>query len=104
MYLYRMSADELKRFYKSKAKKPDLFGYDDDGNLVELNKEGSVIKTIQLPTYRPPTYEEIDEMEKERIQAIAVANKEFEDAFRELRNLAIDIPDSEVLRTNRKVV
>lgn len=98
-----MSAEELKRFYKARAKKPELFSYDDDGNLVELNKEGSVIKTYSLPNYRPPTYEEIDEMESKRTEAIAIANKEFEDARRELRNLAPDTPDSDVLRINRKV-
>ena len=98
-----MSAEELKRFYKARAKKPELFSYDDDGNLVELNKEGSVIKTYSLPNYRPPTYEELDEMESKRTEAIAIANKEFEDARRELRNLGPDTPDSDVLRVNRKV-
>ena len=98
-----MSAEELKRFYKARAKKPELFSYDDDGNLVELNKEGSVIKTYSLPNYRPPTYEEMDEMESKRTEAIAIANKEFEDARRELRNLGPDTPDSDVLRINRKV-
>ena len=98
-----MSAEELKRFYKAKAKKPELFGYDDDGNLVELNKEGSVIKTYSLPNYRPPTYEELDQMESKRSEDIAIANKEFEDARRELRNLGPDTPDSDVLRVNRKV-
>jgi len=98
-----MSVEELKRFYKAKAKKPELFGYDDDGNLVELNKEGTVIKTYSLPNYRPPTYEEIDEMESKRAEDIAIANKEFEDARRELRNLVPDTPDSDVLRVNRKV-
>jgi ribA/ribD-fused uncharacterized protein len=98
-----MSAEELKRFYKAKAKKPELFGYDADGNLVELNREGSVIKTYPLPNYRPPTYEELDEMESKRTEAIAIANKEFEDIRRELRNLGPDTPDSDVLRVNRKV-
>ena len=98
-----MSAEELKRFYKAKAKKPELFGYDDDGNLVELNKEGSVIKTYPLPNYRPPTYEELDQMESKRTEDIAIANKEFEDARRELRNLGPDTPDSDILRVNRKV-
>jgi len=100
-----MSAEELKRFYKARVKKPDLYTYDDDGNLVELNKEGSVTKTIPLPDYRPPTFEEFDEMEQKRLEAIAVANKEFEDARRELRSALTnpEIPDSEVLRINRKV-
>jgi len=100
-----MSTEELKRFFKARVKKPDLYTYDDDGNLVELNKDGSIIKTISLPEYRPPTYEEFDEMEQIRNEAIAVANKIFEDSRRELRNAVSkpDTPDSEILRLNRKV-
>jgi len=98
-------SDELKAYYRGKAKKPELFGYDDEGNLVEYNKDGEVIKTIALPSYRPPTFEEFDEMEKQRMEEIAVANKEFEDARKELRNALTnpETPDSEVLRINRKV-
>ena len=98
-------SEELKRFYKAKAKKPNLYGYDDDGNLIELNKDGAVIKTIALPIYRHPTYEEYDEMEKKREEAIAIANKKFEDAKKELRAALAnpDMADSEVLRMNRKV-
>ena len=101
-----MSAEELKRFYKAKAKKPDLFGYDDSGNLIELNKEGAIIKTIPLPNYRHPTDEEHDEMGKKRMAAIEVANKEYEDARRELRELSANPEsiDSDILRVNRKVI
>ncbi len=103
--LNRRMSEELKRFYKAKAKKPNLYGYDDDGNLIELNKDGAVIKTIALPIYRHPTYEEYDEMEKKREEAIAITNKKFEDAKKELRAALAnpDIADSEVLRMNRKV-
>ena len=75
-------SEELKKFYKAKSHptKGILYDYDDDGNLIERNKEGATIKTIPLPQYRPPTMEEFDEMEKKRKEAIAVANKEFEDA------------------------
>jgi hypothetical protein len=100
-----MSVEELKSFYKARVKKPNLYTYDDVGNLVELNKEGTVIKTIPLPDYRLPTYEEFDEMEEKRLAAIAGANKDFEDARIELRSAISnpEIPDSEVLRINRKV-
>lgn len=99
-------SEELKRFYKARAKKPELYTYDNDGNLVELNKEGNVVKTITLPTYRSPTYEEYDEMEKKRMDEIAIANKEYEDAKIELREAhsKSDIPDYEILRINRKVM
>jgi ribA/ribD-fused uncharacterized protein len=100
-----MSAEELKRFYKSRAKKPDLFGYDDEGNLTEFNKDGGIVKTIPLPDYRTPSYEEIDEMFKKREEAIEIANKEVEDARVQLRSLLSnsDTPKSEILRLNRIV-
>ena len=102
--LNRMS-EELQRFYEAKSKKPELFGYDDDGNLIELNKEKTVIRTIPLPIYRHPTYEEFDEMEKKRMNAIAIANKEFEDAKKVLREVmnSPERVDSEILRMNRVV-
>ena len=100
-----MSAEELKRFYKAKAKKPDLYGYDDDGNLIELNRDGAVIKTIPLPTYRRPTDEEYDEMEKKRMVAIEVANKEYEDARRALREISAnhDSTPADIIIANRAV-
>ena len=74
-----MSSEELYRFYKEKRKNPHLYGYDDDGNLIELNKEGTVIKTIALPEYRSLTMEEYDEMSQkeiiEKILEICVPNE-----------------------------
>jgi ribA/ribD-fused uncharacterized protein len=99
-------SEELKKFYKGRSKNEKLYTYDDDGNLIEKNKEGTVIKTIPLPNYRQPTLEEFDEMEETHMKAIAIANKEYEDARKELREIISkpDTLDSEVLRINRKVV
>lgn len=98
-------SDELKKFYRGRNKNPTLFDYDNDGNLIEKNKEGETIKTIPLPHYRKPTFEEYDEMEKKRMENIAILTKEFEDLRKELRAILND-PDrlnSEVIRINRKV-
>jgi ribA/ribD-fused uncharacterized protein len=79
----------LKTFYKARDKLLEkdekklgslLFDYDDDGNLVEKNKDGGIVKTISLPNYRPLSFEEFDEMDKKRDEAIAIAMKQFEDA------------------------
>lgn len=101
-----MSTDELAKFYKKRENNPTLFGYDDNGNLIELNKEGAVVKTIPLPDYRSPTFEEFDEMERARMENIALATKEYEDARRKLRELSQnkETPDSEIMRINRQVV
>ncbi len=100
-----VSEDELKRYYKLKAKKPELCSYDDDGNLVEKNKDGSIKNIITLPKYRPPTFEELDEMNQKRMSEIAQAEQEYENAREELRK-AMNTPDtmiSDILRLNRKV-
>jgi hypothetical protein len=101
-----MSAEELNTFYTKRSKNPKLFGYDDNGNLIEMNKEGTVVKTIPLPDYRSPTFEEFDEMEKNRMEQIALATKEFEDARRTLREASLnsETTDSEILRLNRQAV
>lgn len=100
-----MSESELKRYYKEKAKKPTLYDYDNDGNLIEKNREGAIIKTIALPTYRPPTFEEYDEMEHTRMEKIAIATKEFEDARKELREALSrpDTLDSDIVTLNTKI-
>jgi hypothetical protein len=99
------SLDELRKFYKFRSKKPDLYTYDDNGDLIIKDKDGSIKKTITLPSYRPPTFEELDAMSEKRTTAIAEAEQEFETARQELRQ-AFDTPDtmmSDILRLNRKV-
>ena len=101
--------DELRRFYIQKAKRNlnnDEYGYDADGNLVQRDNKGTVIKTITLPTYRRPTEEEYDIMEKTHHEAIAVAERVVDEARSALyamsQNPDRDIPT--MLRLNRAVV
>ena len=73
---------DLPTFYKKKAKSKTAgeYDYDDHGNLIVRNKEGAVIQTIALPTYRAPTAEEIKQMEDDRKAAILQANQAFDQA------------------------
>ena len=101
-----LSLDELKKFYKLRDKKPDLYTYDDNGDLIEKDKDRAVKKTITLPTYRKPTLEELDEMSQKRMTNIAETEQEYENAREQLRQ-AMVTPDtmvSDILRINRKVV
>ena len=68
--------------------------------------KGAVVKTIALPTYRPPTAEEIDSMEKEHATAIALANRELDDARSELYAMSQspERDDSMMVRLNRMVM
>ena len=100
-----VSSEQLRRFYKSREKKPNLYTYDDDGNLVEKDKEGKITKTLQLPSYREPTYEERDIMEKKRMDAIAKAESEYESARQKLRSAIENTSSSisEILLLNKNV-
>lgn len=99
--------DELRQFYKSRVSKPNLFTYDDDGNLVERDKEGGVVHTITLPLYRKPTMEEFNEMEQRRLEEISVSSKKLEDARNKLHDEfqkpLSDRNETTLLRLNREV-
>jgi len=79
---YELKAKEVTAKHNKKSTKPLRFGYDADGNLTE--QDGSGLKTIPLPTYRAPSLEELDEMEKQRMNAIADASQAFDVARSEL--------------------
>jgi ribA/ribD-fused uncharacterized protein len=89
----------------SKKESTELFRYSDDGNLEFYEKNGELKNAITLKYYRPPTFEEIDEVEQKRLTVIAEAQEAFEQARRELRAL-LDTANpemSDILRLNRKV-
>jgi len=74
-------SDGLKKFYAGREKHgKDRFDYDADGNLVERNKQGIVVKTITLPVYRPTTLDEIKEMDQTRNRAMKEAIETFDRA------------------------
>lgn len=100
-----VSTNDLRRFYKQREKNPNLFTYDDEGDLIERNKEGAVIKTLPLPHYRKPTADELELLSENRKTAIATAEQTYEQARIALRE-AINFPDtpkSEIIKLNRKV-
>jgi ribA/ribD-fused uncharacterized protein len=72
---------------------------------VEYDKKGKLIKTIVLPTYRPPTHEEFKEMEQERLNNISLANRTFEDTRRSLYQALQDSSTrpSDIVILNRDV-
>lgn len=88
------------------AKAKELFKYSDDGDLEFYDKKGELINAIKTNYYRPPTFEEIEEVEQKRLTAIAEAQEAFEQARRELRDAmeASSPSDGDILRLNRKIM
>jgi hypothetical protein len=102
---YELKAKEVKAQLTTKQKRQAKFGYDADGNLTE--QEGDNLKTIPLPTYRAPSLEELDEMEQQRIKAIADASQAFDAARSELYEAihTAGVTDPSVISTlNRRVL
>ena len=103
---YEKSLQHFFRGRKSKnAKKAARFQYDADGNLVEYDDGGSIVKTIVLKSYRQPTMEEVAEAEEQRRKAIAEAEEAIEEALKELKKLVQSgtaTPDEIVLQ-NREI-
>ena len=89
-----MSLDEFKAFYakrekelKGKGNKGGIgtnYIYDEEGNLITKDKDGAIIETLVIPSYRPLSFEERDIMEKERKNHIAEATRKYDEAFQEL--------------------
>lgn len=103
---YIKSLEQFFRGRRSKnAKKAARFQYDADGNLVEYDDGGSILKTIVLKSYRQPTMEEVAEAEEQRRKAIAEAEEALEEALKELKKLlqsGTATPDEIVLQ-NREI-
>lgn len=88
--------DALVEFYKGRRLAPDVTVYNETGDLVKyalIKKKGGAIEQgveefrISLPSYRPPTKEELEAQEAERKERIEQAEGAFEGARRELRAL-----------------
>lgn len=110
-----MSSEILAAFYEKRDKElrakngKGAIGtyhiYDDEGNLISKNKEGRILETTTLPSYRPLSLEEVAIMEKERQDRIAAATKGYDDAFEALHQeyLRKDRSLQKVLELNRQV-
>ena len=111
-----MSVEDFKEFYHGrhrellakgeKGGKGTFHIYDEEGNLVIKNKEGEIQKTIVIPSYRPLSFEEFDEMERSRQEQIAIATKEYDDAFEKLHDeyQRKDRSDQKVMEYRRAVI
>jgi len=111
-----MSTEDVKAFYTKRHKEllakgykggiATLHIYDDDGNLVTKNKEGEIQQTLVIPSYRPLSLEENDEMEKQRKEQIAIAMKNYDDAYMKLHEEyeRQDRSDQKIIQYTRAVI
>jgi ribA/ribD-fused uncharacterized protein len=103
--------NKLYQFYKKRAKFPTLYTYTNDGNLVIKNaKTEEIYETINLPNYRPPSFEEIEAMEQSRLEKIAEHEQKFEEERTKLYDMQHNSESgqtyskAEILRQNKKVL
>ena len=101
-------AESLRNFYKGKEnpKMGNTYGYDEEGNLEQRDKEGKVIQTIPLPSYRPPTHEEWEEMDRVRNEAIQRATHAFKEARMKLHQeyqKGASTPIRNLIQSNKEV-
>jgi ribA/ribD-fused uncharacterized protein len=101
-YKYSTSKTSSKKF---KEYKNYTYEYTKHGNLEMRTLAGKKELRLKLPDYRKPTFEEIEEAEQERSQAIEIAQKEFNQAREALRQaiLGDDLTPQERVILNTKV-
>ncbi len=75
----------FEEFTKYKSKMPKYYTFDNDGNAVVYDKDGTVLQTIDIPFYRSTVFEEIDAMENERKELVSTAEDAMEIAQEKLR-------------------
>lgn len=75
-------------FYQERAADPEIAQYDEEGNMIYYKREGGkLVKTgtvIVVPEYRPPTHQEIAEMDQRRWEAMRVAGEKVSALRRQL--------------------
>jgi ribA/ribD-fused uncharacterized protein len=82
IYYNKKAVMERRKYANKKVevkRTSSAYEYDEQGNLVERRNE-EVIRTITLPVYRDVMPDERIDMEQVRQDAIALANKEYDDA------------------------
>ena len=93
-----MSGNTVGTFFKNRLKSTKLHTYSATGDLVTKDKSGAVISTITIPTYRPPTEDEVAAMETNRLERITVAQEAFESARRTMRAMVAEGITSNIRR------
>lgn len=94
----------LTDFYKGRAKNPAEYRYNEAGDLIHTDSKGAVLESIRLPVYRSITLQEFEEMKQQRLDKIDIAQREYEQARKDLRDaIQGSASDSEIIILNRHV-
>jgi ribA/ribD-fused uncharacterized protein len=72
-------------FCAYKHKKPRFYTFSEEGNAIVIDRDGTVLHTIELPYYRQTTFQEIDTLNEERKEKISVEEDAIEKAQEKLR-------------------
>jgi predicted NAD-dependent protein-ADP-ribosyltransferase YbiA (DUF1768 family) len=102
--------NEIKTFFKNKLKSKKKYTYSisNEGNLETYDsKTGELINSIVLKYYRPLTKEEINEMEREKVESIIQVEEQIDIQKAMLRKAYQDYKETkvatDVLRINQEI-
>ena len=91
-------------FQRRAEELPSNATYSDDGlTLTLLTKAGKLKATIPMQEYRSPTHDELESLAAKRLQAIATAEKDYEVAIDELRQVYKTGIGGDIKRAQRQV-
>lgn len=82
-------ANLMELFYKKRAKNPQLFTYNEQGNLEVRSKTGAVEDTIILQTFVPHPPEIREVLDQSRLDALGAAEEQYEIAVERFRKAKI---------------
>jgi ribA/ribD-fused uncharacterized protein len=72
-------------FCKYRQKKPRFYTFSEEGNAIVIDRDGTVLHTIELPYYRQTTFQEIDTLNEERKEKVSAEEDAIEQAQEKLR-------------------
>lgn len=78
-------------FIVSKKKNKKRAEFTANGDIKLMNLDGSEIATYPIPNYRPPNADELNDMERIRLEKVSLAEQEVTNKYKQLREASREL-------------